>query len=120
MANMDDRFRFLTTSIIWVAFAVILITLFITMAAANADLTGGNLIITAAFVMFLTAVAGVSTLAIWRAPHAAAPLPDAQDRRKSKRLDPSRLARLVEQLDEDEIVELETLLLTREEDASST
>ncbi len=56
---MEDRFRFLTTSIIWVAFAVVLVTLFIALAATNADMTEFQFLVLAAFVMFLTAIAGI-------------------------------------------------------------
>jgi hypothetical protein len=112
---MEDRFRFLTTSIIWVAFAVVLVTLFIALAATNADMTEFQFLVLAAFVMFLTAIAGISTVSIWRAPRRA----DEslrQDSGKSKRVDASRLQRLVDEMDEDDIIELETLLRARDYD----
>jgi hypothetical protein len=112
---MDDRYRFLSTAAIWVAFALVLMTLFISMAAGGAQLDGPVLIPLTGFVAILTIVAGLATMAVWRGAGQSGAA-SAQDVQKAKRVQSSRIARLMEQLDEDEMIELETLLLARQDD----
>ncbi len=71
----------------------------------------GGLIILA-IVLCLTVGVTRSTRAVWLAPGAE---PD-EHTFKLKRSDPRRIERLIETLDDDDIYDLETLLLAREQD----
>ena len=73
--------------------------------------------------MFLTAVAAYATRAIWRGTGTASAVTQGREARaegvsegKAKRRQAERLQALIEQLDEDEIVEMETLLMSRGDD----
>jgi uncharacterized membrane protein len=119
---MDSRYQFGATLAVWIAYAAIMIALFLVLLFGGAELTSivtmGPLFI---FVMFLTSVTAYATRAIWRgagtasAPQTGNALSD--DTRealgKAKRNQAERLQNLIERLDEDEIIELETLLMSR-------
>jgi membrane protein implicated in regulation of membrane protease activity len=115
---MQDQFRFMATVGVWAAVALILMTLFITLAAAGAVIEGGAAVLILIFALFLVGMAGFSTSRIWQGAAARGLDHDAERQaHKAKRDLSGRIARLVESLDEDEIVELETLLLAREDEA---
>lgn len=111
---MDDRYRFLSTAIVWVAYAVVMVALFAALSLGAPQFDVLMQIFVAAFVLGLTAVAGISTAMIWRGAggHAAA---SPEQAAKAKRVASERIERLVDALNEDEIIELETLLLTRQD-----
>jgi hypothetical protein len=103
-----DTSRLFATLIVWGSFT----SIFLGLIAALA-LTGAGVTTPMAFlmlVMFLAMLAGVirATEAIW----ASVP---AEETAKAKRVQSSRVQRLVDSLEDDEIYELETLLLARED-----
>ena len=122
---MDSRYQFGATVVVWISYAVIMVALFMVLLFGRADLA--TFAVTAplfTFLMFLTAVAAYATRAIWRG---AGTTSAAQGREslaaerqsgegKAKRRQAERLQALIEQLDEDEIVEMETLLMSRGDD----
>ncbi len=109
---MNEKYRFLSTLAIWLAFATIMVTMFISLAASALFIDELTMIILGVFVLTLTLMAGISTAQVWRGARAAE---DAQAAEKAKRAAPSQIERLIDQLDEDEIVELETLLMARQD-----
>ncbi len=116
---MDVQFRYRTTVAIWVSFTVILVSLFaalsISRATMDSIITVGSIFL---FMTFLTAVAGYATRAVWRDSRPAALPPESQATvQKAKRSYSERVQSLIHNLDEDEIIELETLLLSRQQDA---
>ena len=85
---MNDRYRFLSTVAIWVTFMVLMLTLLI--------------------VLFLSGYTGQIPSPIQK--------PEQQSRKTKQYDGHSPIERLVESLDDDEIVELETLLLAQRDD----
>ncbi len=111
---MRERDRLLATGVIWTAYMVILGLLFVFGTGPASGLYGD-----AVFgIVLVTSVAAVSTHAVWdkASSGAATGVGEAADARKAKRLDRRRIERLIEGLDDDEIVELETLLMSHQED----
>ncbi len=101
----------ITTMVVWVA-VTILSTVF--MIAAEPDALGA-----AIFVVLMAAIGVGATVAGWEAVGQIQRGAGAESRResgKAKRRQSSRVARLIDDLNADEIVELETLLLAREQD----
>jgi hypothetical protein len=116
--EMDDRYRFFSTLSIWAAYTLVLMTLFIALAATGAALDFVVAMALVAFVLLLTTIAGVSTTSIWRSARDSS-RQDAlasESAHKGKRTYASRIDRLIEELDEDEIIELESLLMSRQGD----
>ncbi len=114
---MDDRYRFLSTGIVWTAYAIVLVGLFFALIAGKPVLDELGMTILGVFVLFLTAVAGITTSTIWRSAERRADASfGAQEAGKVKRKLSDRVGRLLEQLDEDEIIELETLLTVRQDE----
>lgn len=116
---MDIQYRYRATVAIWVSFMIILISLFAMLMFSRSILdswiVGGAVMF---FVTFLTAVAGYATRAVWRDSRPAALPPESQATvQKAKRSYSERVQSLIHNLDEDEIIELETLLLSRQQDA---
>jgi len=116
---MDVQFRYRATVAIWVSFTIILVSLFaaLSMSGGMLDsvLTVGAVFM---FVTFLTAVAGYATRSVWRDSRPAAlPTETHTVRQKAKRRYADRVQGLIQDLDEDEIIELESLLLARQQDA---
>lgn len=74
--------------------------------------------------LFVITMAGIGiggTAIMWSgisesAPAARSDREASRQHRKSKRLDPDRMARLMETLDDDQIIELETLLMAQRQD----
>ncbi len=107
--------RLIVTLTMWVAYMVVL-GIFFAAAAAPTSSISGDIIF--GVVLAVSAAVGISTVGIWRAPAALGDGESAQRAQhpaKSKRQQASRLQELIQRLDEDEIVELETLLESREE-----
>ncbi|MBN2471889.1 MAG: hypothetical protein JXN59_14295 [Anaerolineae bacterium] len=110
---MNEKYRFYSTLAIWGALAAVMISLFFSLSESSLPPSELVMIITGVFVLTFTLMAGISTGMIWRGARAAEHTQAAAQ--KAKRAASSEIERLVDQLDEDEIVELETLLLTRQD-----
>jgi hypothetical protein len=103
-----DNSRLFATLIVWGSFTSIFLFLFFVLAWTGADVN-----VPSAFfllIMFLATLVGVirATEAIWGSV-------PAEDPGKAKRAQNSRVRRLVDSLEDDEIYELESLLLARED-----
>ena len=114
---MRDFLRAAGTGCLWVAFTLASLTLF-WMAAAGSSSATPLFILVAMAISGVMGLAGVAaTLRIWQGGRAESRLPEmSQPTGKMKRDVAARLARLVERLDEDEVIELESLLQSRGED----
>lgn len=110
---MRESSRLIATAIIWIAFTMMmgLIAAAVATASDPLDVAGGWIVF--AIIMVLTVAVTISTRAIW---NAAEREPQAEHDKKLKRESPRRMERLLEALDEDEIYDLESLLLAREEE----
>jgi hypothetical protein len=113
MRDLRTFWAAVITAIMWSAVALISI---IFMRLADVTAAGA-----AVFVIIMAGIAIGGTAVVWGST-VATPVTASQARtdsargtRKSKRLDPERLARLMETLDEDQIIELETLLMAQRE-----
>jgi flagellar motor component MotA len=114
---MRDNTRLLATLIIWAAFTIIIGIIGAMLVTAEAVLDTGGTVALLIILLALLAVVGSSTQAVWGAR--SADDADEQTRRaKDKRTGRSRMERLIEALDDDEIYDLESLLLSREESAA--
>ena len=109
---MKESVRLVATGIIWTAFTIIMGIIAATVSTSDSISDVGGLIILA-IVLCLTVGVTLSTRAVWQASGAES---DEQTF-KLKRSDPRRIERLIETLDDDDIYDLETLLLAREQDA---
>ncbi len=112
---MRDLFRLLTTLIIWSAFiAVVAITL-TSATGPIADANSGALV---AIMAIMASVAFIMTYFVWGEGFARTGRRDEDVVvAKRKRSDRARLARLLEQLDDDTVRDLEVLLLAQRSDA---
>ena len=122
---MGELARIIATGVIWVGYTLLGIALFGMALASNVPFF---FLVALGILGVLTLVAALATSRVWLGlPRAAAGVvapPVAEPSfvaapRKAKRDVNARLARLIEQLDEDELLELETLLQAGEEDAIS-
>ncbi|MBN2471888.1 MAG: hypothetical protein JXN59_14290 [Anaerolineae bacterium] len=105
---MRDILLFLTTSVIWAAYAGTVITSLL-MGPDVGDWVIGLIVIV--FGM----VAAYATRKLWVPDsYELARGSEVQQFTKAKRNRQARLARLIEELDDDEMVELETLLATQD------
>jgi hypothetical protein len=106
---MNDK-RLQATIVIWTAFTVIM-SLLVLIGSDAASTIGGAIML---FTLAMTLIVGVTltTTAIWKAGAESGTASN-----KSKR-DYRRVDRLIADLDEDEIYELESRLMAREEQAS--
>lgn len=98
------------TGMMWVA---VIVVSAIFMAMDDVSALGAAL-----FVITMAGIAVGGTAIMWGAVSDPTPttqvIQDAdRQRRKNKRLDPERLARLMETLDDDQMIELESLLLAQ-------
>lgn len=101
---MRELARLITTMFIWGMAGGIMLA-----ALLSNNVQGGTII---PLVMFLSLGAAVSTIGIWVASLRS----EAGEamRSKSKRVQSNRVQRLINDLDDDEIYDLEALLLARE------
>ncbi len=99
------------TGLMWIAVIVV--------SAIFMAMEGVTPLGAAIFVIMLAGIAVGGTAAVWDSLKAAPSAPEVAtaggQRRKAKRFDPERLARLMDTLDEDQIIELESLLLAQDE-----
>jgi hypothetical protein len=108
--------RVLATVVIWIAFSAMTVSLFTAPTGAISNADGAELF---GIVLVLSIAAFLSTTAIWRGEQGSSDR-GVSDRAKAKRTmfrERSRIERLVERLDDDEIYELEALLLGQQEEA---
>jgi len=115
---MRDFLRSAGTGCLWVAFTLASLALF-WMAAAGSSSATPLFILVALAISGVLGLAGVAaTLRIWQGSRAESLRPPqmSQSTGKLKRDAVARLAHLVERLDEDEVIELESLLQARGED----
>lgn len=114
---MRDNTRLLATLVIWSAFTIIIGIIGAMLVTGDAELdTGGTVALLIILLALIAAVTG-STQSVWGARFADDA--DQQARRaKDKRTGRSRAERLIEALDDDEIYDLESLLLSRDESGS--
>lgn len=104
----SDNSRLLATLVVWGSFTSLFMVLFFVSAWIGRNLDGQSAFVM--LVMFLAMLAGVirATQAIWSSA------PAAEDPVKAKRMQNSRVRRLVESLSDDEVYELEALLLNQQ------
>jgi hypothetical protein len=106
---MTERTRLIATGIVWTAYTIIIGVIAAALQNSELDLYGA-LIVLAIFIV-LTAAVNNGTRAIWQRDA----MDTSQQRGKLKRTRASRVERLIDGLDDDEIYELENALLSREE-----
>lgn len=112
MQDQRTTWAAIITAMMWIAIIVISA---IFMAMDDVSALGA-----AFFVITMAGIAVGGTAIVWGSmPADSVPASiesGSRSRRKSKRLDPDRLARLMESLDEDQVIELESLLMAQRED----
>lgn len=109
---MRDSVRLTATLIIWLAFIITMAVLLTTPTGAVSQADGPTVF---GIVLVIALAAMASTVAVWAALRDKGA--ELQSRSKAKRSGGSRIERLVEALDDDEIYDLEALLLARDEQA---
>ncbi len=115
---MHDRDRLWATVVVWTALTVILMAITAALAIVGRDIPLEGLAMVAVIVLSLVGAAGYSTSRIWGgAGQMMTGDPSVAGRAgKAKRRESGRVADLIEELDADEIVELETLLTARDDE----
>lgn len=111
---MRDSTRTIATLIIWVAMASLIGGLLTTSTGAISRANGATLF---GIVLVLSIMGMVSTATIWLAGRGSAAESAETSRAKAKRQGRSRIERLIQDLDDDEIYDLEAMLLARDDDA---
>jgi hypothetical protein len=110
---MRDNTRLLATLVVWTALVMIIGIIGGVLVATGADLnwlgTGAVVLV----VLMLIAMVGVSMEAIWKGGETSE---DELRAAKTKRVSRTRMERLIEALDDNEIYDLEALLLARDEE----
>ena len=107
---MGDTGRIVATTIIWVTLVILLGGLFTTQVGAIANANSAAIL---GIVIVLGLMAAMMTVVVWQGgivPHRS----DADNRAwrgKRKRLQGDRVARLLDELSDEEVYELEALLL---------
>ncbi|MFC1959580.1 hypothetical protein ACFLYO_02610 [Chloroflexota bacterium] len=112
---MQSRERLWATIAIWIPYTIIITSFLLAATIAGSHLHEDTMF---GIVLVISAAAALVIRAIWRGlgqAKEAEKATIAEQSGKSKRYDQDRLARLIEQLDQDEVIELETLLLARDE-----
>jgi 4-hydroxybenzoate polyprenyltransferase len=111
---MRDNTRLLATLVIWSAFTIIM-GIIAAVVATGDELDWVGAVFLLIILLTLMVIVGTSTQAIWGAKQDDSA--DDEERRlaKAKRIGSRRVERLIEQLDDDEIYDLEALLLARED-----
>ncbi len=109
---MQEKTRLIATVVIWVGFTVMTSTMLTSVTGPIATANGAAVF---GIVLILAVTSLISTLAVWLGGHSEE---DARESRaaKAKRTNRTRVDRLIESLDDDEIYDLEALLLSREQD----
>jgi len=115
---MRDILRAAGTGCLWVAFTLAALALFWMAAVSSSSATPLFILVAMAIIGVLALAGMAATLRIWQGSRAEPLRPPqmSQSAGKMKRDAAARLADLVERLDEDEVIELESLLQSRGED----
>lgn len=114
---MNDLARFGATLVVWAATAAMVITVVVVLGASGAVLNTASLAVVAVALLIVLAVAARTTETIWESGRALPGQAQQAAATKDKRRVSGRVARLVDTLDDDELIELETLLMVRDEEA---
>lgn len=118
---MKDSTRLAATLIIWIAFSAVAGST-LTSATGPIQNADGNTLF--GIVALLAASAMISTISIWLGGWRASVSQQQESRQrehsKQKRAGQSRIARLIEELDDEEIYDLEALLLARDHASQET
>jgi hypothetical protein len=114
---MKDDTRMVTTAVIWTAFTIIMGIIAAVLAITGAELDEVGIIALLVVIIGLMVTVANSTMAIWGFKSDEKAESEEAHRAKSKRTGQNRIARLIEELDDEEIYDLEALLLARDEDA---
>jgi len=111
---MRDSTRLIATLIVWSAFTINLGIIAAVMVASTVDMdfAGGLIVLGLIFIFALAAT--VSTNSIWSGARNSVEEPPRSSKAK-RTLERSRVERLIESLDDDEVYELEALLLRRDD-----
>ncbi|MFC1959579.1 hypothetical protein ACFLYO_02605 [Chloroflexota bacterium] len=111
---MNDWTRFLSTAVVWVIYGLMVVGMMAMTMSPALDEEG----MIAGVVFIVTIFAAYATRAIWRFPQqeGASVGRSEAGRSAGKNKRGERVARLVDDLSEDEIIELETLLLSRDDE----
>lgn len=114
---MDSQYRLAATVIIWAAFVIMIgiIGGLIAASGFSLDLAGGGIVLV--IILGMLVAVTQSTQAVWSGEQKT---PSREDERraagKAKRQERSRIERLIQDLDDDEIYDLEAMLLARDSD----
>ncbi|MBN1965854.1 MAG: hypothetical protein JW910_14475 [Anaerolineae bacterium] len=111
---MNDGSRLAATLVIWIAFAALTGTLLTSPTGAVANTTNSGALF--GIVLVLAVAATVSTGAIWASGRQRGESTESRFA-KAKRARPRRIEDLVNSLEDDEVYELESLLLARDDEA---
>lgn len=106
---MVDILRFLTTAVIWLAYAGTVIASLLTGTRVDDWVIG-------LIVVVFGVLAAYATRKLWPSTSVSGATQSGERSAKAKRDRLDRVARLMEGLDDDEMVELESLLAVREQD----
>jgi hypothetical protein len=109
---MSNGIRLWATLIIWIIFAILSGTVLTSVTGPIATASENTLF---NIIALFAATAGISTAAVWFGGWQVSRAETEARRAKTKRQMPSRVRRLIDDLEEDEIYELEALLLSRED-----
>ena len=116
---MRDSMRLYATLVIWLSF-VVLTTLLLTLPSSV--FATGSATVAVITLIVLAITASISTMAVWDAlddDETPTEQDSAAARAKQKRAQRARMERLIEELPDDDIYELEALLLAREQEAEA-
>ncbi|MBN2305897.1 MAG: hypothetical protein JXQ72_15545 [Anaerolineae bacterium] len=111
---MKDGGRVAATLILWIAFTIMFLAIVEVLNSAEEVSMGASAMSVVVLLSILTAVTQ-STRAVWGGNSQGKVDESRASRAKTKRQTPSRVERLIEALDDDEIYDLEALLLARED-----
>ncbi|MBI5957959.1 MAG: hypothetical protein HY866_04440 [Chloroflexi bacterium] len=115
---MRDMPRLFATLIIWLAFSILVGTMTTSVTGAMASANGA---VVFGIVLVLAVMATISTLGVWFSGRdSSGSEVSTASRSKAKRAGSPRIERLVEQLDDDDIYELEAMLLARDRTPDGT
>jgi hypothetical protein len=116
---MRDNTRLLATLIIWGGFTIIVGIIGGLLATSDSTIDLGGAIIVLIVILSLTALVGTSMQAVWGAHSGSADEDESARLAKTKRTGSRRVERLIDSLDDDEIYDLETLLLSHRDDSAT-
>jgi hypothetical protein len=114
---MRDFWRLAATVMIWGFLTMVMVFTITSSTGPIANADGGQV---TAIITVLAIAASIGTAAIWTGGRGEERRADTTNiaRGKNKRTGRDRIERLIQSLDEDEIYDLESLLLAREEDSA--